>query len=267
MTRSPSIFADVGFQYAKRLIGHLIARRRRVQMPQPQNMKPVNGLASARGGIVLADGGIEVAFECELGRLRLVRIGRTGERPIVQNGDIGNPLTVVVPRGRYSGVHGINTFHVNKRYTGDRRLLVFVEHDDMPMQISLDISVEGNVITWLGQALWNGIEPLDADIYFPLLSRVTFDGPATDRAIFPQNSGSTRSRLGEINYRCAYMGSLSSPVFLVEGGSRGLALLDDNRADLAVDAGAAARRVYLLGNRFPLPNDLNPGGQDGPFTG
>ena len=144
---------------------------------------------------------------------------------------------------------------------------MFVEHDDMPMQLSLHISVEGNVITWLGQAIWNGLESLDADLYFPLLSRITFDSPATDRAISPQISGSTRGPAGELTYKSAYLGTLSSPVFLVEGGGRGLAVLDDNRADLAADPGAAARRAYLLGNRFPLPGDLSLGGDDGPFTG
>jgi hypothetical protein len=44
-------------------------------------------------------------------------------------------------------------------------------------------------------------------------------------------------------------------------------VLDDNRADLAMDPGAAARRVYLAGNTFPLPGNAAAGGTQGPFIG
>ena len=257
MRRPPSIFQDPRLQSSKRP----------AQAALPPYLQAVHTWSSENSTIVLADGGVEVAFACDGHRIRLVQIGKPGETPFVRNGDVGNPLAVVVSRGRYTGVHGMDSFHVNKSFVGDRRLLFFVEHDHMPMQLSLDISVEGNVITWLGQAIWNGVESVDADLYFPLLSRITFDSSMTDRAIFPQFSGSTRGPAGEVNYHSAYLGTLSSPVFLIEGGGRGLAVLDDNRADLAADPGAAARRVYLLGNRFPLPGDLSMGGNDGPFTG
>ena len=267
MWRSTSIFRDPRYQSAKRRLRGLLGLPGPVQAPRPPYLRTAHAWSPANPNIVLTDGGIEVAFACDGERIRLVRIGRPGETPFVRNGQIGNPLVVVVLQGRYTGVHGMETFHINKRFDGDRRLLLFLEHDHMPMQLSLDISVEGNVITWLGQAIWNGSEPLDADLYFPLLSRVTFDSPSTDRAIFPQISGSTRGPLGDVNYCAAYLGTLSSPVFLVEGSGRGLAVLDDNRADLAVDPGAAARRVYLFGNRFPPSADLSQAGGDGPFTG
>src|SRR5208283_1495064 len=174
---------------------------------------------------------------------------------------------VIVQQGRYKGVYGMGAFHVNKLFAGPRRLLAFIEHDRMPLQISLDIGVEGNVVKWLGQAVWNGDEALEADFYFPLLSRVRFDSLDQDRAIFPQTSGSVRGPLGTVNYSRTYLRSLSSPTFIVEGGGRGMAVLDDNRADFAPDPGAACRRSYVVGNTFPLPEKLEPGGEQGPFVG
>ncbi|MCX6629625.1 MAG: DUF6259 domain-containing protein, partial [Candidatus Solibacter sp.] len=241
--------------------------RNRVLLPQPAGLKPVEDLSSGSSPIVISEGAVQVAFQREANRLKLVRIQSPGETPFAQGGSVGNPLAVVVPGGKYKGVYGMDTFRVNRLFTGPRRLLAFVEHDSMPMQISLDISVEGNVITWLGQALWNGSEKVEADIYFPLLSRIRFDSTEKDRAIFAQTSGSVRGPLGTVNYSQPYLGSLSAPVFMVDGGNRGLAVLDDNRADFAVDPGAAARRVYLVGNTFPLPARMAPGGDQGPFLG
>ncbi len=215
----------------------------------------------------LSDAGVQISFRRDANRLMLLRIERPAETPFVDDGEVGNPFAAVVPQGRFAGVHSMSAFHVNRLYVGARRLLAFLEHDLMPMQVSLDISVEGNVITWLGQVLWNGDEQFEVDIYFPLLSRVRFDGPKGDRAIFPQISGSVRGPLGSLNYSGAYLGNLSSPAFIVEGGGRGLAVIDDNRADLAADPGASARRVYFVGNAFPLPDSLMIGGEQGPFIG
>ena len=76
------------------------------------------------------------------------------------------------------------------------------------------------------------------------------------------------------------MGTLSCPVFLAEGGGRGLAVVDDNHSDLAAGPSASSLRSQVFGNRFPLLLQdrgnrtfrtsgawLPAGGDDGPFIG
>ena len=90
------------------------------------------------------DGGVQVVFQRNANRLKLARVGQPGETPVVQGGSVGNPLAVVVTDGKYKGVYGMDAFHVNRLFIGPRRLLAFLEQDSMPMQISLDISVEAD---------------------------------------------------------------------------------------------------------------------------
>ncbi|MEO8372617.1 MAG: DUF6259 domain-containing protein, partial [Candidatus Solibacter sp.] len=79
--------------------------------------------------------------------------------------------------------------------------------------------------------------------------------------------------LGDVNYTNSYAGRLSSPVFLVEGGGRGLAVVDQNMADYAAEPGGAALRTQVVGNTFPPPaipflrQGGTVGGQQGPYIG
>src|SRR5208283_4304631 len=138
-------------------------QRNRIHLPQPSDMKAVEDLSQGSGPIKISDSGIEITFDREGNRLKLTQIQRPGELPILYkdrqtrepgSGAVGNPLSVIVQQGRYKGVYGMGAFHVNKLFAGPRRLLAFIEHDRMPLQISLDIGVEGNVVKWLGQAVW-----------------------------------------------------------------------------------------------------------------
>jgi len=83
-------------------------------------------------------------------------------------------------------------------------------------------------------------------------------------------SGHEVGPTGAIDYARTYLGGLSCPVFLLQGANRGLAILDDNRADFGADEGACVRRTYVLANTFPpdLNTELAPSsGGDGPFVG
>jgi hypothetical protein len=178
----------------------------------------------------------------------------------------GNPLAVIIREGTHASTNTLADFRVVQLNATERRLRAYLEHDTMPLLVGMDISIDGSVITWLGQALWNGDEKIEADIYFPLLSRMVFDSPASDRGLFPQTSGSVRAPLGSLNYSQNYVGRMASPVFLTEGGDRGLAWLDDNRADYAPDPGATSLRSYIVSNRFP-PARGGHGGETGPIIG
>jgi hypothetical protein len=161
----------------------------------------------------------------------------------------------------------MNTLHVSEITHTDQHLLAYLVSDTLPMLVAIEVSVEGNVANWSGQVLWNGDAAVEMDVYFPLLSRVHFDPSQKDRAILAQNSGSVQQPLQDIDYANTYLGNMSAPVFLLEGGGRGLAVLDDNRADYAADPGAASMRTYVIGNTFPPRENALTAGADGPFFG
>ena len=232
------------------------------------------GLALA-GPVAISSAGVTLEFNQSSNRLSLTQIHGPNRTPLLFSeraasapgaGPVGNPLAVVIRQGRYACTNGMDAFRIVKLDQSESRLRAYLQHDSMPLLIGLDISVEGSVIHWLGQALWNGDETMEAEIYYPLLSRVRFDAPERDRAIFPQTSGSVRAPLGEVNYFQNYVGRMASPVFLTEGGGRGLAWLDDNRADYAPDPGATCLRSYLVSNQFP-PRGSSKGGELGPIIG
>ena len=166
---------------------------------------------------------------------------------------------------RTTGIHRLDEFRVTKLDRTASSLTAYLMHDRMPMALALLIRVEGHVATFSGQAFWNGDVPLEADIYYPLLSGLRFESPEKDRALLAQISGSVLENLGTVNYWNPYVGSLSSPVFEVEGGGRGLAFSDDNRADFAADPGAASLHGVVIGNVFP-PAEL-PLGKNQPKAG
>lgn len=223
----------------------------------------------------LESSSVRMTFREKERRLGLVQLEHLGHAPLLYSdpgrtqagaGALGNPLALVIRSGPYARTNGLESFHVTKLEKSVDRLRAYLEHDAIPLLIGLDITVEGAVISWLGQALWNGEEKIEAEIFFPLLSRVRFDEAGRDRALFPQTSGSVREPLSMVNYAQNYVGRMASPVFLVEGGGRGIAWLDDNRADYAPDPGAACLRSYLVANRFP-PRQGAAGGDDGPIVG
>jgi len=225
--------------------------------------------------ITVSGPGVALTFNYASNRLALTQIQRAGDAPLLFQdketrragaGSVGNPLAVVIREGKFASTNGMTSFRVTKLDHTGQQLRAYLEHDSLPMQIGMEITVEGSVVKWLGQALWNGDEPVEAEVYFPLLSRVRFDSPQTDRAITPQISGSVRAPLGEVNFVQNYVGRFASPVFLVEGGGRGLAWLDDNRADYAPDSGATCLRSYVIANQFP-PRSGGKGGDTGPIVG
>lgn len=224
----------------------------------------------------VAGPGVTLTFRHENERLALTQMQRGEDAPMLYAdrnaeqsgaGPVGNPLAVVIRDGKFKGNYGMDSFRVLKLDRTENTLRVFLEHASIPLQVGLNVSVDGSVVNWLGQAVWNGEEGVEAEVYYPLLSRVRFASPASDRGIFPQISGSVREPLGEINYAQNYVGRFSSPVFLVEGGGRGLAWLDDNRADYGPDPSAVSLRSYAVGNRFPPSRSAGKTGGDGPFVG
>ena len=232
--------------------------------------------------ITIAGPGLVLSFTHLAARLSLTGVQRQGQPPLLfadaegkqaGPGPMGNPLAVIVSEGKYAGTYGMDSFRVKEISHTERRLLAYLEHDRLPLLVCIEVEVEGHVATWRGQACWNGADAVDMDIYFPLLSRVRFTADGTDRAVLGRLSGEVREPLNRINVRAPYLGNCSSPVFLVEGGGRGLAVLDDNRADYAADPASSLQRSYVIGNTLPIPVkkawfDQDPeGGTDGPLVG
>ena len=184
---------------------------------------------------------------------------------------IGNPLHVIILTGAYAGSYPMSAFSLTHLdHTADR-LLAYLQHPAVPMQIGLEVTVEGDAVTWRAQVVWNGAEDADADIYFPLLSRVKLDG-ASDRLIAAHISGATYDSIASLNFTASYLGGLSSPAFLLQGSEHGVAFLERNRADLAADPAGCHQRSCVVGTKFPLPPNgdaalATPAGEDGPFAG
>ena len=235
--------------------------------------------------LTLSGPGLVLTFSHEDDRLTLVQMQRQGGEPILHAdaaleqsgaGPVGNPLAVVVvDDGPRAGVWGAGTFRVRRIESDQSHLRAYLDHDELPMQLAIDVAVEGHVASWRAQACWQGPDDVEADIYFPLLSRVQFAADGQDRALLAVISGSVAGPLSQVNVRRTYLGNLSCPVFLIDGGDRGLAVLDDNRADYAPDPGACVGRSHAIGNTFPLAantvwppkEDAPPPGEHGPFVG
>jgi len=237
--------------------------------------------ATSSEEIVLSAGTSRVELSRNGLQLHLKQIQREGHPPLLYSdaqgrqagGDtLGNPLAVVVLSGPLQGRYGMNSFEITQMKTSESRLLAYFKHATIAMQAGIEISVEGNVIRWLGQVAWNGPGDLDVDFYFPLLSRVRIAGPERDRLIAGELSGTMRGSLGRLNFSETYLGGLSTPAFLIDGGERGLAFLEDNRADFAAEPGGCCQRSAVVGTVFPLVDDLDaalelPPGDEGPFVG
>jgi hypothetical protein len=225
--------------------------------------------------------GVTLHFERRGLQLYLQQIQRQTQTPLLYgdaamhtagSGPIGNPLTLVILNGSQQGAYAMDSFQVTHVEHSPSRLLAYLRNGKVPMEIGLEITVEGDVIEWRGQAVWNGSGDVDVDLYYPLLSRVRFDPGGNDRLVSGELGGVEKTRMAQLNYSATYLGGLSSPVFLVEGDGRGLAFLEDNRADFAADPGSCCQRSCVIGTRFPLPDEgdaalaLAPG-MDGPFVG
>ena len=232
--------------------------------------------------IELSGPGLVLAFELNSDRLRLSGMRREGGTQILYHdragnkpgaGPIGNPFLVVFKEAAGARQAGPDAFIVNDLTHDDRFLRAFLQHDELPFQLTLEVSVEGHVATWRGQAMWDGEEHVDVDVYLPMLCRVRMPVDGGGRAIFAKLSGVSYPRLDEINFQQPYIGQMASPVFLIDGGDTGLAVVDNNRCDYLEDSDASVRRSYLAGNKFPLPQrnewfeDEPAGGEDGPFIG
>ncbi|MCL6559227.1 MAG: hypothetical protein K6U74_10605, partial [Firmicutes bacterium] len=142
----------------------------------------------------------------------------------------------------------MESFVVSFLQHDEGRLFARLRHATLPLELAMEIVLEGNVSTWRGQVCWSGETAIEADIYFPFFSRFCISGPQVDRVILPRMSGSVLHPLGKLNegsLHNAYIGGMASPAFLVEDGSRGIAFLDDNRADFAADPGACVRRTFV----------------------
>ncbi|BDI30484.1 hypothetical protein CCAX7_25350 [Capsulimonas corticalis] len=225
--------------------------------------------------------GLTLTFSLSDGRLALAQMqredGKTllhceAEDELAHSGAVGNPLAVIVRRGPGMGQRfGLEAFRITGMSRGERRLLAYFDHETLPLQFALEVSVEGHVASWRGQAGWNGDETWEADFYLPLFSRIVFDHAETDRAILPANSGSVFSGLNGRAVCRTYIGNFASPVMLAEGGGRGLALLDDNLADYAAEPGACVQRAFCAGSFFPpaLEGEERLAGEEdlGPFVG
>ncbi len=234
--------------------------------------------------VALRGPGLSLAFAVVDEALRLVQMQRADGAPmlfadeacrVATAGPVGNPLAVVLygPGGEL--ICPASSFRVAEHEADGQRLWARLEHHDQPMVLLLEISVEGHVATWRGQMGWNGAEAVEADIYFPLLSRLGVAEVGGGRTIMPENGGAALGPLDAVNYRRAYMGNLASAAFLIEGDAVGLAFLDEHPADHGADPAACVQRSYVVGNDFPVAPDSSWGdrrgetrrGPDGPFVG
>ena len=213
--------------------------------------------------------GVVVTFERRGLQLSLIQIQRQALPPMLYSdtamrtagpGPAGNPLSLVVPSGPQQGLYGMDSFEVTQLEHSDSRLLAYLRNAKLPMQIGLEIAVEGDVIEWRGQAVWNGPEDVDVDLYYPFLSRLRFDPAGSDRLVSAELAGVEKPHTTTLNYSADYLGGLSSPVFMVEGDGCGLALLEDSRADFAADPGGCRQRTAIVGHDPAA-------GADGPYVG
>jgi len=214
--------------------------------------------------IILKGPGLKLSFLHDNERIALMQMEREDGRPLLSQdavlkrsdiGIVGNPFLAIITKGEYAGNYGMDTFHISHLKHDDRSLLVYLKHDSLPLLLGLWIEVEGHVSTWRGQLCWNGEDAVEIEMYYPLFSRICFQSPEEDRALFPSVSGLTLTNPGEAHYQGSYPGGLSAPCFLYEGGNSGITFLDDNRADCAADPGASVHREYLAGNEFMSENE------------
>ena len=224
----------------------------------------------------LAGPGLTLTFAVQNGQLSLRQMTYEDNKPLLfRDADgrvpgaaqLGNPLCVILRRGKTESTYGMSDFRILKMTHNDWKLLAYLEHKTLPLYFSMQVEVEGNVATWRGQVFWNGEDPIEVDVFYPMFSRVRFHSPQTDRAVTAQTSGIELKPLGSVNYAKSYLGNLAAPVFLAEGGGRGLAFVDDNRGDYAPDPGAGAQRGQVIGNTFPIRGTRVVGGDQGPFLG
>jgi len=256
----------------------------RTRGDEPSEAMPIRKAvapATIDEGFTLAGPGVTVSFHRAGDRLSLRQIQREGAPPVLYSdpdlsrpgcGPVGNPLLVSIKSGNAWNHHCMDQFSIRQIEHTGQRMLVQLTHDTLPLRATLEVEVEGHVITWRGQVGWEGEEAAEIEVFYPLLSRVRLSANAQDRALLPQISGATYGPLTQSNIKAAYIGNLSCPVFLVDGDGRGLAFLDDNRADFAAEPDACTRRAYCAGSSFP-PRELRwedvpvIGGADGPYVG
>ncbi len=223
--------------------------------------------------IELSGPGLRLTFVHKGNRLWLEQIQRHDDMPLLfadyqlnepGAGPVGNPLTLVIRNAPHAGIYAADSFYIQNLEHDHSTLKAHLRHDTLPIQFMMVVSVEGHTATWRGQLAWDGDTPLDAEIYFPIFSRIRMGDGESDRMITTRISGSTISNLKRNAVRTNYFGNCSSPCFLVEGGGRGLAFLDDNRADLAPHPGACVKRSYLAGN---ITFQTETTGQNAPLPG
>ena len=235
----------------------------------------------ANSDILLDDGTVSVLFVRNSNSLKIRQIQRKNSPALLYSdeqlrqpgaGSLGNPLAIIIRSGTHQGTYQLDSFYLTHEEHSSSRLLAYFHHQQVPMQFGMEVSIEGNVIGWRGQLIWNGPDDTEVDCYFPLLSRIRFESATRDRLVAGELSGSEKGPTGAINYSSTYIGGLSSPVYLVEGGGRGLAMLEDNRADFAADPGGCCQRSAVVATRFPIPVDEDAAraeatGKDGPYVG
>ena len=105
--------------------------------------------------------------------------------------------------------------------------MCYLIHETLPMCVAMQVEVEGHIAVFRGQFFWNGNVPVDTDIYYPLLSRVRVISPNRGRVLMPILAGAVHSPTASVNVRKPYMGQMASPCFILDGGERGFAFLDD----------------------------------------
>ena len=185
----------------------------------------------ANSDILLDDGTVSVLFVRNANSLKIGQIQHKNSPALLYSdeqlrqpgaGFLGNPLAIIIRSGTHQGTYQLDSFYLTHEEHSSRQLLAYFHHQQVPMQFGMEVSIEGNVIGWRGQLIWNGPDDTEVDCYFPLLSRIRFESATRDRLVAGELSGSEKGPTGAINYSSTYIGGLSSPVYLVEGGGRGL---------------------------------------------
>ena len=130
--------------------------------------------------ILLDDGTVSVLFGRTNNSLKLQQIQRKNCPVLLYRdaqlqqpgaGALGNPMAVVIWTGTYQGTYQLESFHLTNEEHSSTQLFAYFDHQQVPMQFGMEVSIEGNVIAWRGQLLWNGADDTEVDCYFPLLSR------------------------------------------------------------------------------------------------
>lgn len=163
-----------------------------------------------------------------------------------------NPFLLTVQRKGQLVALGAATDTDILRWSGtDERLHVQFQFRGLLVSGDLSVTAGHSHAFWECTLRNDGMDPLNATMYFPAFARVVVASPAADRALLPQGGGVALLQPLRQSARLEYGASLAAPFIFYDGGDQGIYLVDNNRADLAANPGACYRRYVVASGISP----------------